>query len=77
MINRGLKLFYREYVIKYLKFQFPDVVSYNRFVELMPTVISRLTDYLVSKFGKTTGISYVDSTSIQVCKPKGWVETKC
>ena len=67
---KNFKAFYREYVVKYLIYQFPELISYNRFIELMPTVMSMLTDYLVSKFGKNTGISYVDSTPIQVCKPK-------
>lgn len=67
---KNFKAFYREYVVKHLIFQFPQLVSYNRFVELMSTVVKLLADYLVSKFGKNTGISYIDSTSIQVCKPK-------
>lgn len=67
---KNFKAFYREYVHKYLKYQFPDLVSYNRFVELMSTVTASLTMYLVSKFGKNTGIAYVDSTPIQVCKSK-------
>lgn len=67
---KNFKAFYWEYVAKYLKYQFPDLVSYNRFVELMSTVIALLTNYLISKFGKNTGISYIDSTPIQVCKPK-------
>ena len=67
---KNFKAFYREYVIPQLKYQFPDLVSYNRFVELMSTVIAPLTMYLISKFGRNTGISYIDSTPIQVCKPK-------
>ena len=67
---KNFKAYYREYVIKYLNFQFPQLVSYNRFIELMSTVIALSTDYLISKFGKNTGISYIDSTPIQVCKPK-------
>lgn len=67
---KNFKAFYWEYVHKYLKHQFQKLVSYNRFVELMSTVTALLTMYLVSKFGKNTGISYIDSTPIQVCKPK-------
>ena len=67
---KNFKAFYREYVIKYLNFQLPQLVSYNRFVELRSMVMALLTDYLISKFGKNTGISYVDSIPIQVCKPK-------
>ena len=67
---KNFKVFYWQYVIPYLKCQFPNLVSYNRFVELMSTVMALLTKYLISKFGKNTGISYIDSTPIQVCKPK-------
>jgi len=67
---KNFKYFYLEHVFKYLSRQFPQLVSYNRFVELMSSVTILLTDYLISKFGKNTGISYIDSTPIQVCKPK-------
>ena len=67
---KNFKAFYREFVIKYLHGQFPKLVSYNRFTELMSKVSKLLTSYLIANFGKATGISYVDSTPIQVCKPK-------
>lgn len=67
---KNFKQFYLQHVIKYMKYQFPKLVSYNRFVELMSQVMELLTAYLISKFGKNTGISFVDSTPIQVCKPK-------
>ncbi len=49
---------------------FPRLVSYNRFIELMPRVMPLLLVYLVSLKGQATGISFADSTPIQVCKPK-------
>lgn len=67
---KNFKAFYWNYVIPHLKHQFPTIVSYNRFIELMPKVTVLLSAYLVTKFGKVTGISFVDSTPIQVCKPK-------
>lgn len=50
---------------------FPKTVSYNRFVELMkaatlPMAIFMKTCYL----GEGTGISFIDSTPIRVCKNK-------
>ena len=48
---------------------FPKVVSYNRFVELEKEVAIPLA--LVIKkvlLGKCTGISFVDSTPLRVCK---------
>jgi len=67
---RNFKAFYIEYVCKHLEKYFPKLVSYNRFLELMSKVILLLTDYLAFRFDKPTGISFIDSTPIQVCKPK-------
>lgn len=52
------------------KAEFPDLVSYGRFVELMPTVLVPMTAYLQSRFGEVTGISFVDSTKLAVCGNK-------
>lgn len=65
---RNFKKFYTEYVGRYLRKEFPNFVSYNRFVSLMPSVLVPLCSYLQSRRGGQTGISYVDSTSIAVCK---------
>lgn len=67
---KNFKSFYLEYVCKFLLRQFPNLVSYNRFIELMSTVAEKLAAYLCSRFDAPTGISYIDSTPIQVCKPK-------
>jgi hypothetical protein len=49
---------------------FPDLVSYQRFVELMPSVLALLCGYLKSRFGSCTGIAFVDSTALAVCGNK-------
>lgn len=67
---RNFKGFYLSFVIKFLSGQFPSLVSYNRFVELMKENMELLAAFLTSRFGDSTGISYIDSTSVQVCKPK-------
>lgn len=67
---RNFKAFYFSYVIPHLSGQFRTLVSYNRFVELMSDNMELLSAYLLSLFGEVTGISYIDSTPIQVCKPK-------
>lgn len=67
---RNFKAFYIEYVIKYLTPYFPNLVSYNRFVSLMSENIELLAAYLQNLFVEATGVSYIDSTPIQVCKPK-------
>ena len=50
--------------------EFPDLVSYQRFVELMPSVLGLLCAYLQSRFGSCTGIGFVDSTALAVCGNK-------
>lgn len=66
---RTFKGFY-EHMLQYHKGEFPDLVSYNRFLELQPRVLVLLCGFLSTKKGKATGISFIDSTPIQVCKPK-------
>jgi hypothetical protein len=67
---RTFKNFYLECVEKEIKNYFPELVSYNRFVELMPTVFTPLTAYLLSRRGQSTGLYFVDSTSLEVCHNK-------
>jgi hypothetical protein len=67
---RNFKAFYLQYVVKYLTRYFPNLLSYNRFVSLMSENIELMAAYLQHLFGNATGISYIDSTPIQVCKPK-------
>jgi len=65
---KDIKHFYLFYVKEHLKAEFPRLVSYNRFVELMQTVIFPLAIYLkTQQMGHCTGISFVDSTPLRVC----------
>ena len=50
------------------KSYFPGLYSYNRFVELMPACFLPLCHYLISRKGKVTGISFIDSTPLKVCR---------
>lgn len=64
---RTFKAFYLKYVQMYLKAEFPSLVSYPRFVALMPRAFGPLCAYLYSLLGECTGISFVDSTPLAVC----------
>lgn len=64
---RNFKWFYTQLVCRYWRKAFPQLVSYNRFVEWMPSVLLPLCAYLRHCFGKCTGISFIDSTSLKVC----------
>jgi hypothetical protein len=64
---RTFKAYYTQHVQVHLKGEFPHLVSYGRFVQLIPRVLALLCGYLLTCFGCCTGISFVDSTGIAVC----------
>ena len=65
---RNLKHFYIGYVQEHLTSEFPQTVSYNRFVELQRRVVMPLAIFLKTCcLGKCTGISFVDSTPLRAC----------
>lgn len=57
----------RDRACRQLNPYFPDLLSYTRFLALMPSVVVPMCSYLTSKLGKPTGIQFVDSTKIEVC----------
>src|SRR5438094_606146 len=61
------KDYYLGQVLRYQRSYFPGLVSYNRFVELLPGALVPLCCFLVSRFGRCSGISFIDSTKISVC----------
>ena len=66
---RCLKHFYLEKVCRHMRHLFPKVVSYNRFVELEKEVVVPLALFIKKVLlGKCTGISFVDSTPLRVCR---------
>ena len=68
---RTFKHFYIFYVQKHMKSDFPKTVSYNRFTELMQQSLMPMTLFLKTCcLGDCSGISFVDSTPIRVCKSK-------
>ncbi len=68
---RCFKHFYIEYVCKHLSKEFPDLVSYNRFVELKKRCSVPMILFLQMQcLGPCTGISFLDSTTIKVCHYK-------
>jgi len=64
---KDFKNFYLFYMHKHLKKAFPKLLSYSRFLEVMPRVLVPLCGYFTHLKGKPTGISFVDSTSLKVC----------
>jgi len=66
---RTFKGFYTQHVQLALRQEFPSLLSYTRFVELMPRSLVPLAVYLHLQRGQCTGISFIDSTSLAVCHP--------
>jgi hypothetical protein len=68
---RNLKAFYTQYMMAHCRDDFPQTVSYNRFVELQQKTVVKMTLFLqLCCLGKCTGISYIDSTPLRVCHIK-------
>jgi len=65
---RNFKAYYTEHVQVHLRSEFPKLVSYTRFVELMRRVLIPFAAYLRHCYGSCTGISFIDSTALAVCK---------
>lgn len=66
-----MKHFYTQYVQVHLTSEFPETVSYNRFVELQQKALLPMVIFLkMMRLGSCTGISIVDSTPLRVCNNK-------
>jgi len=64
---RTFKDYYTQHVWVYWGKAFPGLVSYQRFVSWLPSVLLPLCANLKHCFGRCTGISFIDSTSLKVC----------
>jgi len=67
---RNFKHYYLQYVSKVWREEFPNLVSYNRFIELSHSVIVPLCAYLNTRRVTSRGIAFVDSVPLRVCHNK-------
>lgn len=67
---RNFKHFYVGYLSRYWQAYFPQLPSYNRFIEIMKRVLFHLLLFSQIHAGKKTGIYYIDSTCLPVCHLK-------
>ncbi len=65
--HRTFKHYYTDYVRVYLRSDFPNLVSYNRFLELMSEANTPLVALLVGLLASPTTANYIDSTKLVVC----------
>jgi transposase len=65
---RNFKAYYLEHVLPHLGDEFPGLVSYTRFVDFIPSALIPLCAYFQHTcLGDCTGVSFIDSTSLDVC----------
>jgi hypothetical protein len=65
---RNFKAYYCEHVLPHLRREFPGLVSYTRFVDFIPSALLPLCAYFrQSCLGDCSGVSFIDSTSLEVC----------
>jgi hypothetical protein len=65
---RNFKAYYCEHVLAHLRSEFPGLVSYTRFVDYIPSALLPLCAYFQKMcLGDCTGVSFIDSTSLDVC----------
>lgn len=65
------KHFYMNTMLRHYKKDFPDLVSYARFVRLIPRALCPMLMFLKhTRMGSNSGISFIDSTSVKVCHNK-------
>ena len=71
MRYRDFKHYYLLHVCKNMRSEFPQLVSYNRFVELMQSSLLPLVVFLKTRcLGDCAGISFIDSTPLRACHIK-------
>jgi hypothetical protein len=67
--HKTFKHYYLQVVQQYWSDLFPGLVSYNRFVELQQRNFVVFALFVKEKcMGKCTGISFIDSTTLKVCR---------
>jgi hypothetical protein len=65
--HRNFKYYYLNYVCTQLRSDFPGLVSYSRFVELMSEVTVPMVTLLVSRLSSPSTANYIDSTTLVAC----------
>ena len=65
--HRDFKNFYTGHLQRFYRKEFPQILSYTRFLEMMPSVLVPLSIYFTQLKAEPTGIEFIDSTSIKVC----------
>lgn len=70
LLNLRTFKYHYDFVSTYLRRYFPDLVSYNRFVELTKRAFVPMSLFTVMNTGKRTGVYYIDATKLEACHYK-------
>lgn len=64
------KYFYNQRICQWYKSEFPETISYNRFIQLIETLLFPMALMLHVIKGEKTGTYFMDATSLSVCHNK-------
>lgn len=67
-VSRDFKTYYTQHVQVYLGAEFPQLISYERFIQRLPSILQALCVFLQTRLGSCIGIGFIDSTAMAVCK---------
>lgn len=65
---RPFKAFYHHLALPFMRQAFPNLPSYSRFIELAADCLLPLFALVQARQAQSTGLSFVDSTALPVCK---------
>ncbi len=70
--GKNFKSFYKKTICQFHKKEFPESVSYQRFIEVASMVLTPLMFFLKFRMeiSEKTGVYVIDSTTIKVCENK-------
>ena len=68
--GQNFKQFYKDVICQFHRKEFPDLVSYQRFIEVAPVAVTVLAMFLKFRpeMSEKTGLYVTDSTPLCVCK---------
>ena len=65
--HHDFKNYYIGFISTFYKKHFPHLLSYTQYLKVMPRAIIPLSSYFSTLKGESTGIEFIESTSIKVC----------
>ncbi len=64
---RDFKNYYKGFIAKFYRGHFSNLLSYTRFLEVIPRATIPLYSYFSTLKGESKGIGFIDSTGLKVC----------